>query len=912
MANTKFDSRQIVNRSALSFVGSSANEILSTIFPKINDELAKIFEDRNVLLTGGGTITNTGGTSLSFTSNFVLYINSNVAGAAPYSVSIDSSPWAFSADGRMAYITITSRSAGTFTLTTDASSLPAVTSANQEVFLIAKRVGTTIYLRNGSSVASGASIILGSVSAGGADTQVQYNASGTLAGSANLVWDYTNNRLGIRNSSPTTILTIGSPTTGSPIAPINTNDIHKIALDSAGNGATFDTFGSSTSITGRRAQGTSASKTAIVNTAIMLRMTGYGWDGASVYGQGGSIDITGSGTWNAGSYPTDIIFRNVAASSTTLTERMRINSAGQVGIGTTPSSLLHMYHATAAVSFLQGDSATQSYLSRYSTDASSSDLFFRKARGSVSGGAALVATDDVIGRMMFQVYGGSNFRDIAYIQSAVDTYTSDTDISSRIQFFTTPTGSVTAVERMRIDPSGQVGIGTTPSDKLEIKGILRVTSSASADYSRISTDGTALKFTTSSSSVGVRMGTGGGTTAILIDGSVTVDRVGIAGAPFTTWSSTLKTLELGGGAGIAPFTFVQDSTNKIGYQSENLYNDGVSWKYKINGTAALLTMSSTNFDYVGYTSGTAGNPASTVVNRLTVDSTGMYNYTNASSSVFVMQNTTTGTTASDGLELGIATSSAVYLRNREAAVISLLPQGQSASAIDADWNGAGGLLYFNGASGVHKGYIEYNNGTTNMNVVAQSGVGLQLATLGAQDVKILSNSVVVSTVNATSASMMKTVNATATASSTARIYDAQYTADADCTGGYFYTCLNSSGTIIGRIEAATNTTTTFTGSSDSRLKQNPSSFNGLELVNRIIPKEFEWISNPEKRVKGFYAQELYEVIPEAVSVGSDELTEDGSLRNPWGADYSKIVPVLAKAIQELSAELNSLKASLGK
>ena len=158
MAANKIDARQSRLTSAQSMLGSSAGDTLDTIFPKINDELAKHFEDRNILLSDGGTIANSAGTSLSFTSNFTVSINSNIAGAVPYVISLGSSPWSFSADGRLAYITITSRTAATATLTTDASSLPAVTSSNQEIFLIAKRVGTTIHLMNGISLSSGETI----------------------------------------------------------------------------------------------------------------------------------------------------------------------------------------------------------------------------------------------------------------------------------------------------------------------------------------------------------------------------------------------------------------------------------------------------------------------------------------------------------------------------------------------------------------------------------------------------------------------------------------------------------------------------------------------------------------------------------------------------------------------------------
>jgi hypothetical protein len=156
----------------------------------------------------------------------------------------------------------------------------------------------------------------------------------------------------------------------------------------------------------------------------------------------------------------------------------------------------------------------------------------------------------------------------------------------------------------------------------------------------------------------------------------------------------------------------------------------------------------------------------------------------------------------------------------------------------------------------------------------------------------------------------KFISTTATAGSGTPIVQAQYNTDTDCTGGYFYQCLNSAGTSIGRIQADSNTTTSFVGTSDERLKQNPTDFDGLHIVMAILPREYEWKSNPEKRKKGFYAQELYKVLPEAVGVGNDDVTEDGSLKTPWGIDYGKLTPVLVKAIQELSAKNDALEARL--
>jgi hypothetical protein len=44
----------------------------------------------------------------------------------------------------------------------------------------------------------------------------------------------------------------------------------------------------------------------------------------------------------------------------------------------------------------------------------------------------------------------------------------------------------------------------------------------------------------------------------------------------------------------------------------------------------------------------------------------------------------------------------------------------------------------------------------------------------------------------------------------------------------------------------------------------------------------------------FVAQELYEVLPSAVTVGGED-----AKTNPWMVDYSKLTPLLVKAVQDL-------------
>ena len=105
--------------------------------------------------------------------------------------------------------------------------------------------------------------------------------------------------------------------------------------------------------------------------------------------------------------------------------------------------------------------------------------------------------------------------------------------------------------------------------------------------------------------------------------------------------------------------------------------------------------------------------------------------------------------------------------------------------------------------------------------------------------------------------------------------------------------------------ATSGTATLYVTSSDYRLKEDLQDFAGLDMVSKIPVYDFKWKTD-EGRSYGVMAHELKEVLPDAVSGEKDAINEDGSI-NPQGVDYSKIVPLLVKSIQELKAEVDLLK-----
>ena len=147
---------------------------------------------------------------------------------------------------------------------------------------------------------------------------------------------------------------------------------------------------------------------------------------------------------------------NTMAFSTGGTERVRVDSSGNIGIGTTaPTSIFNIYNATSTSALVQGDAATNTIINRASTDTSAPVLVFRKSRGTIAS-PTTVASGDIVGSVTFQGYGGTTNRTLSNIQSIVDTYTSDSNISSYMIFGTSPSGSATTTERMRIDSSGNL------------------------------------------------------------------------------------------------------------------------------------------------------------------------------------------------------------------------------------------------------------------------------------------------------------------------------------------------------------------------------------------------------------------------------------------------------------------------
>lgn len=153
--------------------------------------------------------------------------------------------------------------------------------------------------------------------------------------------------------------------------------------------------------------------------------------------------------------------------STGGSERMRIDTAGYVGIGTSSpiSPLTVASSSTITVGtpsvILQGGNNTERIAVYASGGAGAGTAAFLVAstRGTIASPTAVQANDS-LGYYQLGGYNGANYIRGAWISGFADGNWSGSNQGSIITFANTPNGSTTITERMRITSAGNIGIGS--------------------------------------------------------------------------------------------------------------------------------------------------------------------------------------------------------------------------------------------------------------------------------------------------------------------------------------------------------------------------------------------------------------------------------------------------------------------
>jgi hypothetical protein len=568
-----------------------------------------------------------------------------------------------------------------------------------------------------------------------------------------------------------------------------------------------------------------------------LYVAGTGWidngsDSANIFyvnaggepslrlGQIGSVSYISAAT--SGGQSTSLVFQT-AVGSGSITEKMRIDSSGNVGIGTSsPSSILNV-KSSAPIFRLETTGAVTSTGTAYNAirDSSGSDVF----------------TNGFLGLANCYQFG--------------------TTFANGFMRFLTGT----ATEAMRIDTSGNVGVGTTsPNARLHIQdgsngGTLQLGSTAvDLGTSTINMYGASNVINFKHRNIGTTLAS-------------------ITGAPanFGTDSSGYLAFDTQTAAGTPTERMRITSSGNVGIGTSS-----PSQKFQIaGGSIQLDTATSVAFgnintrmqgasdgSFIWYGSGTE---------RMRIDSSG---------------NVGIGTT-SPGAKLQVEGSVVVSGTNTINATSCIMTIGDSTRTASSS--------------------------TTTGAIVCGGGLGVwsQVRTGGTIYVNTTADNPGISGIQGVTLVESGYMNACRTGPV---FYSSHLT-----TGNSFEFRANGT-TLVGTI-SVTGSNTAYNTSSDYRLKENIAPMVGaLARVAQLKPVTYKWKSDGSDS-EGFIAHELAEVCPHAVT-GEKDATETVEVKDEkgnvtgtevrpvyQGIDVSFLVATLTAAIQELKAEFDAYKST---
>lgn len=410
----------------------------------------------------------------------------------------------------------------------------------------------------------------------------------------------------------------------------------------------------------------------------------------------------------------------------------------------------------------------------------------------------------------------------------------------------------TGSERLRVDSSGNVGIGTSsPGRKLDVNGIIR-------------SDGTSggLAF--------------GGNSSTPSEGAA-IHRPANNTLAFATNSSERMRIDSSGNVGIGTTS-----------PSTLIHGEASTAELRLKSTGA------SNSALVSFIPGTQTNP--------------FYVYVNPTRNLIFQDNSTERMRIDSAGRLLLGTTS--YLSNTARLIVS----GGVASGEFYDAGGcyntwsSGGTPTARGFIGVANQLASGGSGT-DFAVRAQNHL---IFTTGGHTERARINSSGAFMVGQTNGSagtpgVVCNANGTltvCTSNSTTSIFNHN-----SGSGNRNMILFRTDGTNRGSI-TSNGSTTSYNTTSDHRLKENVVDLDGaITRVKQLQPKRFNFIADADTTVDGFLAHEAQTVVPEAVTGAHNEIDDDGNAVMQ-GIDQSKLVPLLTAALQEAIAEIETLKTKV--
>jgi hypothetical protein len=425
--------------------------------------------------------------------------------------------------------------------------------------------------------------------------------------------------------------------------------------------------------------------------------------------------------------------------------------------------------------------------------------------------------------------------------------------------------SISGTEAMRLTSTG-LGIGTSsPSERLEVVGVVKIRTSGGSGVQVVSaatpyiqafgaSGNNTLQLNGQSISFWSGASYGAESERMRLDAS---GNLGLGVQP-SAWGSSYKAIEFPGFS----IANLNGGTNQQAQYLLNAYDSGTgTWIYKISSVAAAMYRQSAGaHEWHTAPSGTAGNTIS-FTQAMTLSVTGANS-----------NNTTLNLRGGAG---GGGDVAKIDFERDGTGVLGTIQLQRDGG------NGAGALQFFtnNGSSNSERARITSGGdllvGTTDAALTTGNGIKLLAGTAAGENLVINSSA----STNANEGFMMYSTGA----------------------GAYrFYVQWD------GKINA---TNTTIAGISDARLKENIQDLDvGLDKIMALKPRKFDWKAGKGKDIKGdrgFIAQEFEQVFPDLIDEWKDPAPEG---EEPYKSVRADLIPVLVKAIQELKAQNDDLRA----
>jgi hypothetical protein len=261
-------------------------------------------------------------------------------------------------------------------------------------------------------------------------------------------------------------VTVGIGTTlPSPTANLDVSNAISGSGNTTVNVTTYSANAFGPALTGKKARGTQAAPTSVLNNDALLDLSANGYGATGFAGlNSANISMRASENWTDTAQGSIMNFSTTASGTTGPVTRMTIGPTGNVGIGTffTPAGL--------EVSNANGVAGAGMIFSTTFTNAGTTLFVGRRARGTGIAPTAVLSGDNLVGYLAqgFGTSGFSGTRGGMFVQAA-ENWT-DLAQGTRLFFNTTDTGTNTPSTKMTVDPSGNVGIGTpVPGGALEVK-----------------------------------------------------------------------------------------------------------------------------------------------------------------------------------------------------------------------------------------------------------------------------------------------------------------------------------------------------------------------------------------------------------------------------------------------------------